>query len=60
MDIKNIHSLLAPWTGHICAEHILQLNFEEIGCFKLLLSKLLSLAVLAGSVLVKLPQVLKL
>ncbi|XP_062903634.1 mannose-P-dolichol utilization defect 1b isoform X2 [Mobula hypostoma] len=40
-------------------ELLLELNFLHVPCLKILLSKLLGLGIIAGSVMVKLPQIFK-
>jgi hypothetical protein len=43
----------------LCAEvYFTQLDFGNVLCFKLLLAKLLSIAVIAGASIVKVPQIL--
>lgn len=49
-------SLLSP---HCYDELILKQHFFDIGCNKMLLSKMLGYAILVGSLLVKLPQIVK-
>lgn len=40
-------------------ELFLQLNFSHVDCLKVLISKLLGLAIIVGAVIVKLPQIIK-
>lgn len=57
MDLVKTH-LLAPLVGLQCAEKLADLQLSA-HCLKLLVSKGLSIGILLGSVLVKLPQILK-
>jgi mannose-P-dolichol utilization defect protein 1 len=51
---------LAEFMGQRCYDElIIHQNFEDTACLKLLLSKLLSCGVLVGSLVYKLPQILK-
>ncbi|KAI8906918.1 hypothetical protein EDD86DRAFT_210086 [Gorgonomyces haynaldii] len=51
--------VLDPLVGQKCTEIILSLDFKDLVCHKLLISKGLSFGIVLGSVLVKLPQILK-
>lgn len=51
-----ISNLLSP---HCYDELVLKQHFFDLGCNKMLLSKVLGYAILAGSLLVKLPQIVK-
>jgi hypothetical protein len=48
---------LAMLVGETCADQLVM--FQSAVCFKLLISKSLSLGILLGSTLVKMPQILK-
>ncbi|CAL7950649.1 unnamed protein product [Xylocopa violacea] len=47
-------------TDECLEEYFDDLNFLHVGCFKATLSKLLGLSIIAGSLLVKVPQIVKL
>ena len=51
-----ISSLLSP---HCYDELVVRQHFFDVGCNKMLLSKLLGYAILIGSLLVKFPQIVK-
>lgn len=51
-----ISSLLSP---HCYEELVLKQHFFDLGCNKMLLSKVLGYGILIGSLLVKLPQIVK-
>ncbi len=51
-----ISNLLSP---HCYNEFILKQHFFDLGCNKMLLSKILGYAILVGSLLVKFPQIVK-
>lgn len=53
--LESLVSLLVP---RQCARSILSFDFQEIDCFKLLISKGLSLGIVVGSSVVKVPQIL--
>ena len=57
MDLA--HQALSSLVGSTCATSLLALDLEQVDCLKLLISKGLSVGILLGSVLVKLPQIIK-
>jgi uncharacterized protein with PQ loop repeat len=54
-----LFSLLEPLLGFKCTRSILSLDIEDKVCVKLLLSKIISTGIIAGSCIVKLPQIIK-
>ena len=54
MDLKE---LLAAAISEKCAVSILSLDFDDVECVKLTISKLLSYGILLGAVFVKVPQI---
>jgi len=53
-------AVLLILTPHCYDEYFLNLNFMDVPCFKAALSKCLGLGIIVGSVLVKVPQIIKL
>ncbi|KAI8928771.1 hypothetical protein BC831DRAFT_423342 [Entophlyctis helioformis] len=51
-------TILAPVVGGSCADTIVSFDFSSADCYKLLLAKLLSLSIVAGSAILKVPQIL--
>ncbi|XP_014229630.1 mannose-P-dolichol utilization defect 1 protein homolog [Trichogramma pretiosum] len=57
---KYLHDLASfAFTEQCMKEYFHDLNFAHVGCFKATLSKFLGLGIIAGSILVKVPQLLK-
>ncbi|KAI9090995.1 hypothetical protein DFS34DRAFT_337943 [Phlyctochytrium arcticum] len=52
-------SFLSPLVGAQCAHDIRKLDFAHQQCFKLLISKVLSLGITAGGMILKVPQIIK-
>ncbi|KAI9207936.1 putative monosaccharide-P-dolichol utilization protein [Polychytrium aggregatum] len=50
---------LTPLVGEACAASILKLDLAQTKCFKILLSKVLGIGIVAGGAIVKIPQLLK-
>ena len=58
--IKAVTPLLLLFMTEECIDSVfINLNILDVPCLKLILSKVLGYAIVAGSVLVKLPQILK-
>ena len=58
--IKTITPLLLIFMTEDCVDNIfIKHNFLDVPCLKLILSKALGVAIVGGSVLVKLPQIMK-
>ncbi|XP_050591350.1 mannose-P-dolichol utilization defect 1 protein homolog isoform X1 [Bombus affinis] len=55
--IRNVSLLL--FTEECIEEYFDDMNFFHVGCFKLALSKFLGLGIIGGSLLVKIPQIVK-
>ncbi|XP_003690857.1 mannose-P-dolichol utilization defect 1 protein homolog [Apis florea] len=53
------NSVLLLFTEECLDEYFDDLNFFHVGCFKSTLSKVLGLAIISGSLLVKIPQIVK-
>ncbi len=51
--------ILQEFVGATCTKSLLALDLENKACIKLLISKVLSAGILAGSCIVKVPQILK-
>jgi uncharacterized protein with PQ loop repeat len=52
-----ITSSLSQLVGPKCSETILSLQFDDLFCYKLFISKGLSLGIVLGAVMVKIPQI---
>lgn len=52
------NQLIAPFVGKECAHSIINFDFSQIECFKLLISKGLGIGLVAGGAIVKVPQLL--
>ncbi|KAJ1336946.1 hypothetical protein BSLG_006706 [Batrachochytrium salamandrivorans] len=50
--------ILTPLLGETCADAILTLDTTRLDCFKLLLSKGLSIGIVGGSAILKVPQII--
>ncbi|XP_069500687.1 mannose-P-dolichol utilization defect 1 protein isoform X1 [Ambystoma mexicanum] len=61
MADEGVKQLLVPFLmTELCYdEFFLQLNFLHVPCLKILLSKVLGIGIIAGSLMVKLPQIFK-
>jgi hypothetical protein len=51
--------ILEPLVGARCAQALLALDYENVPCLKLLVSKGLGLGIIAGSAILKVPQIAK-
>lgn len=54
-----VQGLSRKYIGEICTTKLLELDFSDMHCNKMLLSKMLSLGIVAGGLVVKVPQIIK-
>lgn len=54
-----LRKILLPVMGEECSNKILNLDFEDLECYKLLISRGLSTVVFTGASLIKIPQIVK-